>query len=740
MDILLDTADAALRETLRTALEGAGYKVRSWAAGHETADANALAIVDGPDRAAATTRLPCDVLALLDDPGLATPVATDFMLKPIHAEELLARVRLIEVRPRRDERTKEHLLSLAVQNASDIIEITNPHAVLEYVNPAYEATLGISPDEAIGKTPAQLVRSQEHPPEFFRELDATLQRGDTWKGVLISRSREDRLVHLETTITPVLDAKSEITHHLAVKRDITERLERQQALIEVNRALSQARDAAVEANRAKSEFLANMSHELRTPLNAIIGYSEMLAEDFEDNRQVSRDLGRIHTAGTHLLALINNVLDISRIEADRIELSPEWIAIPELMDLVTSTIDTLASKNNNKLTVKLDQGLVPIFIDRTRIRQVLLNLLGNACKFTKDGEVAVHASPIDRSGTPWVEFRVTDTGIGISEEHQAKLFQPFVQVDASTTREFGGTGLGLVICKRLAELMGGDISLSSRPGVGTTITVRVPVGSDAGEDVPESGDEATGGPMVLVIDDDPTVRDLVSRSLSKKGFRTRFVSGGAEGVEEAARLEPDAIVLDVKMPGMSGWEVLSALKLSEATAKIPVIMLTIVHQEEVGRALGAVDYLMKPISPKALVDTLRRHVRGSSARVLVVEDDAATRELIRRTLEGEGHSVVEAENGQVGLDFVTEDEPDIVVLDLMMPVMDGFEFLRQVRDELQLHSLPVIVATARILGDAERRDLETRVQRVIEKNAFSRNELLDAINTQIHEIVARAHD
>ncbi len=437
------------------------------------------------------------------------------------------------------------------------------------------------------------------------------------------------------------------------------------------------------------------------------------------------------------------MLDISKIEADKIELSPENVELRDVVEVVTATIEPIAAKNANQLVVELHPDLAPIFADRMRLRQVLLNLLGNACKFTNEGQVSVHAFPIDRSGSPWVELQVKDTGIGITPEQQAKLFQPFVQVDSSTTRAHGGSGLGLVICKRLVELMGGDIALGSKPGVGTTVTVRLPVGSDPAKSAPIIAPlEPDGGPApkVLLIDDDAAVRDLFSRSLAKRGFRVYVAASGAEGIELAAQLEPSAIVLDVKMPGMSGWEVLSTLKLSEATSRIPVIMLTMLHQREVGQALGAVDYLIKPIAPSTLVETLRRYVGVTAAKVLVVEDDEPTRELIRRTLEGEGYSVVEAENGEVALARVHADDPDIVVLDLMMPVMDGFEFLRHLRDDAERSDLPVVVATARILSDQERRDLAKKAQRVIEKTAYGRQELIDAISSQIHEMVARGRE
>ncbi|MGE3548223.1 MAG: response regulator, partial [Kofleriaceae bacterium] len=542
------------------------------------------------------------------------------------------------------------------------------------------------------------------------------------------------LVHFDTTITPIVNAKGETTHHLGVKRDITEQIERQQVLLEAHRALQQARDTAVAASRAKSDFLANMSHELRTPLNAIIGYSEMLIEDASGDEQTLKDLNRIRSAGTHLLALINDILDISKIEANKVQLTPETFSLADLIESVAATIEPLANKNHNKFVVRCERGVGMMFADRTRLRQILFNLLSNACKFTKQGEIELSVTPLAGSR---VELKIRDSGIGISPEQQAKLFQPFVQADSSTTREYGGTGLGLVICRRLVELMGGTIALTSAVGSGTMFTVELPtevVGSSAEIRLPVRDGRAT--PLVLMIDDDPDVRDLFKRTMSRRGFDVEVAGTGTQGVELAARLRPDVIVLDVKMPGMSGWDVLSALKLADRTAHIPVIMLTVMQEQAVGQALGAVDYLIKPLDPDRLTATVRRHLRvATPARVLVVEDDEPTRALIARTLAAAGHRVTTAENGRIGLDRVDEATPDIVILDLMMPVMDGFTFLHHLRRQPEHSKLPVIVATARELSVIERQALEATAQRVITKQSHTREQLLSLISEQIATLV-----
>jgi PAS domain S-box-containing protein len=739
--VLYHGADAATAEAVRAELTGAGHTVTAWHPGEPVpADARML-IVDGLGAASAAGEVPCDVIVLLG-PGELTSVAlfphplTDLVLTPLRAGEVALRVAQLGTLDPKITRERQRVLSLAVEASSDVVEMTDPRARFLYVNPAYERALGFTPAEVIGKTPAQLVRSDAHTPEFWKELDRTLSSGQTWRGTLISRGRDGRYVHFDTTLTPVADAKGRITHHLGVKRDVTEELARQEALLEANRALEQARDVAVSASRAKSEFLANMSHELRTPLNAIIGYSEMLMEDAPAGEQTHLDLQRIRNAGTHLLTLINDVLDISKIEADKVDLVPERFALADLVADVQATVEPLARANDNLFTAHATAELGTIHMDRTRLRQILLNLLGNAFKFTRHGSVRLTVSRVMRGERPWIEVKVEDTGIGITDAQQKRLFQPFVQADSSTTREFGGTGLGLAICKRLTEIMRGEITLASQLGQGSTFTVRLP----ADEEDPSGELRAArraGNPVVLLIDDDVEARELSRRTLARRGFTIVSAENGARGLELAGSIAPDAIVLDVKMPGMSGWEVLSTLKLDEATAAIPVIMMTVMHQKEVGQTLGAADFLIKPIDPDRLVDTLVRHTKTKTARVLVVEDDEPTRDLIRRTLEHRGNFVAEADNGRVALDTIDEARPDVVVLDLMMPVLDGFGFLHALRSNPRYAELPVIVTTARTLDALERDDLARNAQRVIEKSAHTRQELLGVIGDQINAIVAR---
>jgi len=741
IDVAIFIDDLALVTQVTAELQAAGHTVTPWRPEQPHSPSARVLVIDGLEAALDALDAPCDLLVLVEAAEVAMfpefpRELTDFVFKPVRAGEVAARVTHISAGEPLAVRERQRVLALAVDAASDVIELTDPRAVFQFVNRAYQKTLGYSSDDVVGKTPAQLVRSDAHPPEYFRAIDATLARGQTWRGTLISRARDGRLVHFDTTLTPVTDRKGQITHHVGIKRDVTEELMRREALLETNRALEQARDAAVSASRAKSEFLANMSHELRTPLNAIIGYAEMLMEDFEETAQSYLDLKRIRSAGTHLLTLINDVLDISKIEADRIELSQLRFPIADLITDVDATVEPLARTNANRFEVVGGTELGLIYGDRTRIRQVLLNLLGNAFKFTKQGRVGLEVVRVEHGQHAMIEFRVSDSGIGISEQQQQKLFRPFVQADSSTTREYGGTGLGLAISKRLAEMMGGEITITSTLGKGSTFTLRLPVEGDDNTDILRAA-RRDNQPLVLLIDDSAETLDLFRRQLAKRGFAVISASTGARGVELAASTRPDAIVLDVKMPGMSGWEVLSRLKLDEATASVPVIMMTVMHQQEIGQTLGAADYLLKPIEPDRLVEVLRRHTGSATARVLVVEDDEPTRELIRRTLEHRGNTVDEAGNGQIALERIELDRPDVIVLDLMMPVMDGFGFLHALRADPRFSDLPVIVATARTLDEADRRDLARTAQQVIEKSAHTRQELISVIGDQIQQLIVR---
>ncbi len=495
------------------------------------------------------------------------------------------------------------------------------------------------------------------------------------------------------------------------------------------------------ASRHKSEFLANMSHELRTPLNAIIGYSEMLQEEAAELGADGfiPDLQKIHAAGKHLLELINAVLDLSKIEAGKMELYLETFVVPTLIQDIAAVIQPLAAKNGNRLEVRCDETAGTMRADLTKVRQALFNLLSNACKFTDHGIVSLTAVRETTDGGNWITICVSDTGIGMTPEQMTRLFQEFSQADAATTRKYGGTGLGLALSQRLCRMMGGDITVESEPGRGSTFTMRLPAvvaepGERAGA-VPPAEAASAGGGTVLVIDDEAVVRDLMQRALSREGFRVVAAAGGEEGLRLARELLPEAITLDVLMPGLDGWAVLSALKADPVLADIPVIMLTIMDDKNLGYALGAADYLTKPIDRERLTTVLKRYRRDLS--ILVVDDDPALRVLLRRLLEREGYAVHEAENGRAALRRLREAPPGLIVLDLMMPEMDGFDFVTAVRNDEAWRTIPIIVVTAKDLSPDDRQRLNGCVEAILQKGASSRDALLAEVRTMVAACVAR---
>jgi signal transduction histidine kinase/DNA-binding response OmpR family regulator len=597
---------------------------------------------------------------------------------------------------------------------------------------------------------------------FYSGFMRTVSRLKEVSEHMVSGSMDD-VVILETrdelgqVVTSFNNVATRLRMEWAQAREESRRARAAEAqLREHEEELVRAKEAAEGANRAKSQFLANMSHELRTPLNAIIGYSEMLQEASEDVGQEDfiPDLKKIHAAGKHLLALINDILDLSKVEAGKMTPFLETFDVANLVQEVATTIHPLVQKNANTLEIQTGDAIGTMYSDVTKVRQCLFNLLSNACKFTERGTLRLQVTREPVAGSEVLRFKVSDTGIGMTPEQLGKLFQAFAQADATTTRKYGGTGLGLALTRRFCQLMGGDIAVTSELGKGSTFTMQLPAEApaqaepaaaarDASSKAEPAWEERAGAATapspkdrstILVVDDDPTVLELMQRHLSREGFHVLTAASGEEGLRLARQARPRVITLDVMMPGMDGWAVLTALKKDPELAEIPVLLCTILDDRSMGFALGASEFLTKPIDRNHLVAVLRKHGRGHSpCKVLLVEDDADTRELIARMLQKEGCVVTEAENGRIALQRVVANRPELILLDLMMPEMDGFEFMQELRKLEAYRSIPIIIVTAKDLTPEDHRTLNGHVEAILQKGGHSGDELLREICELVHD-------
>jgi signal transduction histidine kinase/CheY-like chemotaxis protein len=504
----------------------------------------------------------------------------------------------------------------------------------------------------------------------------------------------------------------------------------------VNRASEQLGDLYQQlemASEHKSAFLASMSHELRTPLNAIIGYSEMLYETAQDEGQDEflPDLAKIRDAGRHLLGLINDILDLSKIEAGKMEVYLEEVDLGVLVEEVRSIIEPLAAINANELEIRCPAALGTLYTDRTKLKQSLLNLLSNAGKFTHKGKVGLEVRPGDGE----ISFIVSDTGIGMTEEQQGRLFQAFSQADVSTTRQYGGTGLGLAITRHFCEMLGGNITVESIRGQGSTFTMTLPNRGHAlgtAAVIPEGAENA---PLVMVVDDDPNARDLLAAIVRREGYRVIEATDGETALALAREWRPDAVTLDVLMPRMDGWAVLTALKSDVELAEIPVIIVTVLADRGIAVSLGAAEFLTKPVDRTRLAATLRQYVYGSGV-VLVVDDESESRDLARRHLDRLGWDVAEAGDGTGALSWLSQNpRPAMILLDLVMPGMNGFAFLEVIAKHPEWREIPIVILTAMPLGVAERELLAGRTREVIAKGADDLGQALRRILVRLPKAV-----
>ncbi|HEV8634245.1 MAG TPA: response regulator, partial [Chloroflexota bacterium] len=562
-------------------------------------------------------------------------------------------------------------------------------------------------------------------------LVAPLAVGDQRYGLLIALlERGSLFVDDEVALLALLAEQAALALegsqlYVELRQRAAERAELVARLREQNAALE-------EATRLKSEFLARMSHELRTPLNAIIGFSELMLDtpEEEDDRPTRLAyLGTVHRSGKHLLDLINDVLDLAKIEAGRMELRPESVDVAELVRGALATVEPLAARKSIALSASLD-GAGTLRADAGKLRQILLNLLSNAIKFTPDGG---RVEVVTRRSDGELELVVVDSGIGIAPEDQARVFDEFQQVDSGVSRRHEGTGLGLALSRRLAELHGGRIWVESAPGRGSAFHVALPPPAERDGAEPVRPEASTAPPEaaaddrrpILVVEDDSTSRGLLCLYLARGGYRTETAADGAEAIAKALALRPIAITLDILLPGIDGWEVLRALKSDERTCDIPVVIASIVDDEPLGYALGATDYFVKPIDRHALLARLGRFALGAPPRALLVDDDPDALSLLGAMLSPAGFRVSTAAGGAEGIALARRERPDVVLLDLMMPEVSGFDVVEAMRGDPLTREIPILVVTARDLSPAEKDWLNGKVAGVFQKGGFGAVELLD---------------
>ena len=509
------------------------------------------------------------------------------------------------------------------------------------------------------------------------------------------------------------------------------------------RLLAKAVKDAEEASKAKSSFLAKMSHELRTPLNAIIGYSEIMKEDATDDGDTGRaeDLDKVLNAARHLLGLINDVLDISKIEAGKMELFLETFDLTKLINEVVATASPLVSKKGNTLAIDCPPDIGAMHADATKLRQMLLNLLSNASKFTEKGTITLKATRLIEEEADTMELSVIDTGIGMNPEQLGRLFQAFSQADASTTSKYGGTGLGLAISKQFAQMMQGDITVTSAPDVGSTFTLRMPakvltkqpkIVNNATHKLTRSPFPSQSRPKILVIDDDKDIRSVVAEVLSMSGYDVVEAASGQQGLDHVSRFVPHLILLDVMMPGIDGWTVLSKLQDNPKLADVPVIVLSALGEVEMAMSLGAASVLLKPVDASRLTAEIATHLSPlPKCYILHVDDDADSRNLITRHLEREGWPSRAAINGKAALRTLKKSRPALIILDLKMPGMSGLEFLEEIGKNPSWAKIPVIVVTSMDITQEMHDVLAPRTLGLLRKGQFTREHIAALIRPAI---------
>jgi PAS domain S-box-containing protein len=658
----------------------------------------------------------------------------------------------LDITERKRDEQELKKLSQAVEQSPVSVVITDPAGIIQYVNPKFCQVTEFNVEEAIGKNP-RILKSGKTPPETYRELWKTIKAGDEWRGEFLNKKKNGKLYWETASISPIKSDEGAITHYLAIKEDVTDRKnmenelqkrvneldDLQSAMLNMMEDLEEEKLKAEAATRAKGDFLANMSHEIRTPMNAIIGMSHLaLKTDLSAKQQDY--IEKIQSSANSLLGIINDILDFSKIEAGKLDMESVDFNLEEVMKNLGNLI-TVKAQEKEDLEVLFATGQeVPRFLvgDPLRLGQILINLSNNAVKFTEKGEIVVSTELLDRNDDRvTLKFSVSDTGIGITKEQIDKLFQSFSQADTSTTRKFGGTGLGLTISKRLVEMMDGQIRVESEPGQGTTFSFTAVFGLGTAKVKKRLALSADLKDMkVLVVDDNATSRNILQDILESFSFEVFNAASGEDGIEEIERADKEKpfelVIMDWKMPGMDGIETSRRIKTHTTLRKIPaIIMVTAYGREnlmERSEKLGLDGFLLKPVSPSVLFDTIMqafdREVSESShklqkqdqksaelkhireARILLVEDNDINQQVAMEILKGNDLTVDLAVNGKEAVEAVKQTHYDAVLMDVQMPVMDGYTATREIRRDYSAEQLPIIAMTAHAMAGDEEKSLK----------------------------------
>lgn len=515
----------------------------------------------------------------------------------------------------------------------------------------------------------------------------------------------------------------------------------EERVVERTRELARTRDLAEAANEAKSQFLANMSHELRTPLNAIIGYSEMMLEEIDEGEgsvDFRTDLERIFGSGRHLLGLINDVLDISQIEAGRMQVNPEEFDLSAVIREIAATVTPMANRNNNKILIPDNEHAGVMYSDLTKVRQILLNMMSNACKFTQAGNVTLSWERITLPESENLVFRISDTGIGMTQEQLGNLFQPFTQIDSSTTREYGGTGLGLVISKRLTQLLGGHVEVTSEPGIGSTFTVVLPARYAFGDGqsdllIEKQTDELSSG-TVLVTEGSKANLASLTLQFEELGYKVAPNRDPRAVPSLVAQWNPNLIVIGVMLQGKSGWDVLRELKTGNEFRSIPVITSSARNEKAVATAMGALDHLQMPVDTAQLREMLTFHgLLKRRHRILLVDDDPEDWEYTAAILRELGHEAIHASHGEEALEKIRIHNVSALITDLMLPRMSGQSLIESLADRNLIDDIPICVLTGRRLSTREQTELTEYGATIIHKDVVTATELRDKLLSRINE-------